>query len=50
MSIGVNEEIVYVLDRIICWAMMFSCCVLLKMIISIGSVMKKIPSCFFVWR
>lgn len=48
MSIGVNEEIVYVLDKIICWNMMFSYCVLLKMIISIKSMMKKIPSCFFV--
>lgn len=50
MSIGVNEEIVYVLDKIICWAMMFSYCVLLKMIMSIESVMKKYHRAFLFGR
>ena len=46
MNIGVSEEIVYVLDKIICWNMMFSYCVLLKMIISIKSMMKKYHHAF----
>ena len=39
-----------VFDRIICWAMMFYYCVLLKIIMSIESVMKKYHRAFLFGR
>lgn len=50
MSIGVNEEIVYVLDKIICWNMMFSYCVLLKIIMSIESMTSERGHAFLFGR
>lgn len=50
MEFREGYDMIDVFDRIICWAMMFSYCVLLKMIISIESVMKKYHHAFLFGR
>ncbi len=48
MNTRVNEDIVYVLDKIVFWVKMFSCCFLLKMIMVIESMTSELGHAFFV--
>lgn len=50
MEFREGYDMIYMFDRIICWAMMFSYCVLLKIIMSIESMTSERGHAFLFGR